>query len=95
MTWPEHFWRRVRAEADLEDVRLHDLRHTLASLPLRQGETVLAIGRLLGHRNPETTLKYIHLADTIVRDAAETVGAVLGQGTQLHPFDASSGRSSG
>ena len=77
MTWPEHFWRRARAEADLEDVRLHDLRHTLASLALRQGETVLAIGRLLGHRNPETTLKYIHLADTIVRDAAETVGAAL------------------
>ena len=38
---------------------------------------MLAIGRLLGHRNPETTLKYIHLADTIVRDAAETVGAAL------------------
>ena len=77
MTWLEHFWRRVRAEADLEDVHLHDLRHTVASLALRQGETVLAISRLLGHRDPETTLKYIHLADTMVRDAAETVGAAL------------------
>ena len=71
------------------------LRHTHASLALRQGETVLAIGRLLGHRSPETTLKYTHLADAMVMDAAETVGAVLGQGTQLHPFDASSGSSSG
>ncbi len=75
--WLDRFWTRVRAEADLYDARLHDLRHTHASLALRQGETVLAIGRLLGHRNAETTLKYIHFADAMVQDAAETVGAVL------------------
>ena len=75
--WLDDFWFRVRAEADLENVHLHDLRHTLAGLALRQGETVLAIGRLLGHRNPETTLKYIHLADAMVHEAAETVGAAL------------------
>ena len=40
-------------------------------------------------------LQYTHLADTMVHEAAETVGAVLGEGTQLHPFDAPSGRSSG
>ena len=75
--WLECFWKRVRAEAALEDVHLHDLRHTVASFALRQGETVLAIGRLLGHSRPETTLKYIHLADTMMREAAETVGAAL------------------
>ncbi len=78
VTWLDYFWHRIRAEADLEDIRLHDLRHTHASLALRQGETVLAIGRLLGHRKPETTLKYTHAADPMIRDAAETVGAVLG-----------------
>ena len=77
ISWLDWFWPRLRAEAALEDVRLHDLRHTVASLALRQGETVLAIGRLLGHRRPETTLKYIHLADAMVREAAETVGAAL------------------
>ena len=76
--WLDYFWHKVRAEAELGDVRLHDLRHTLASLALRQGETVLAIGRLLGHANPETTLKYTHPDDPMVMDAAETVGAVLG-----------------
>ena len=76
--WLDHFWRRVRAEAGLEDVHLHDLRHTTASLALRQGETVLAIGRLLGHRRAETTLKYVHFSDAMARDAAETVGAALG-----------------
>ena len=70
-------WRRVRADADLSDVRLHDLRHTYASMALAQGETVLTIGRLLGHRDPETTLKYIHLADSAVREAVDTVGATL------------------
>ena len=47
------------------------------SIDLRQGDTVLVIGRLLGHRNAETTLKYTHPADAMVMDAAETVGAVL------------------
>ena len=47
-------------------------------MALAQGETVLTIGRLLGHRNPETTLKYTHLSDAMVRDAADVVGAVLG-----------------
>ena len=76
--WLDRFWARIRAEADLRDVRLHDLRHTHASVALRQGETVLAIGRLLGHASAETTLKYTHPSDAMVIDAAETVGDVLG-----------------
>ena len=75
--WLHRFWRRVQAEAELPGVRIHDLRHTYASVALRGGESVLAIGRLLGHRKTETTLKYTHLADAMIMDAAETVGAVL------------------
>ena len=78
--WLSYFWNGVRVEAELDDLRLHDLRHAHASLALRQGETVLAIGRLLGHRRAETTLKYTHAADAMTREAAETVGAVLGGG---------------
>ena len=70
-------WQRMRAEADLRDVRIHDLRHTYASMALAQGETVLTIGRLLGHRDPATTLKYTHMSDLMVREAADTVGAAL------------------
>ena len=40
---------------------------------------MLTIGRLLGHKDPATTLKYTHLADTMVREAAETVGAALAE----------------
>ena len=70
-------WYRVRAEADLCDVRLHDLRHSYASMALVQGETVLTIGRLLGHNDPATTLKYTHLSDAMVREATDVVGAAL------------------
>ncbi|MDE0377859.1 MAG: tyrosine-type recombinase/integrase [Rhodospirillales bacterium] len=74
----DQLWYRVRAEAELHEVRIHDLRHTYASIAMAQGETVLTIGRLLGHRDPETTLKYTHLSDATVREAVDTVGAVLG-----------------
>ena len=73
----DEFWYGVRAEADLRDVRLHDLRHSYASIAMAQGETVLTIGRLLGHRDAETTLKYTHLAEATVRDAVDVVGAAL------------------
>ena len=72
------FWRQLRSEAGLRDVRLHDLRHGYASLALQHGETVLTIGRLLGHSDPDSTLRYIHLADRAVREAVDTVAPVLG-----------------
>ena len=70
-------WQRMRVEAGLRDVRLHDLRHSYASMAIAQGETVLTIGRLLGHRDPATTLKYTHMSDIMVHEAADTVGVVL------------------
>ena len=75
--WLDDFWSSARTEAVLADVRLHDLRHAYASFALRQGESVLAIGRLLGHGSAETTLKYIHFADAMAAEAAATVGAAL------------------
>lgn len=74
------FWRRLRTAADLPGLRLHDLRHSYASFALRRGETVLSIGRLLGHRDPATTLKYIHFADAMAREAVESVGIALAVG---------------
>ncbi len=76
----EYFWWRVREEADIADARLHDLRHTYASVAIMHGEAVLTTGRLLGHNSPETTLKYAHLTDRSVREAADTLGSILGKG---------------
>ena len=72
------FWREARTGADLPDVRLHDLRHTYASFALMYGETVLTIGRLLGHRDPATTLGYLHFNDTLAMQAVQTVADTMG-----------------
>ncbi|MDE0239702.1 MAG: tyrosine-type recombinase/integrase [bacterium] len=72
------YWRRARAEAGLENVRCHDLRHTYASVALAHGETVLTIGRLLGHSDPTTTLKYTHHSDASVHNAVELLSPELG-----------------
>ena len=73
-----NFWCRVRDEAEIQDARLHDLRHTYASIAVMQGETVLTTGRLLGHNAPETTLKYAHLSDDSVRRATDALAGILG-----------------
>ena len=73
----EHYWWKFRAEAGLDDVRLHDLRHTYASVALRSGETVPTIAKLLGHNDAATTLKYTHLNHTAIREAVEAIAPVL------------------
>lgn len=71
-------WRRIRAEAGLDDdIRLHDLRHTFASHAVMRGETLMMAGKLLGHRNPATTERYAHLADSFLLDAAERVASEI------------------
>lgn len=66
-------WRIVRQMAGIEDVRLHDLRHTYASLGAGLGMSLPLLGRLLGHSQPATTNRYAHLAQDPVRLAAETI----------------------
>ncbi len=76
----DRFWWRIRAEAGLNDVRLHDLRHSFASVALQNGETILTIGKLLGHGKASTTLRYTHLHDGAVREAIDAVAPVLSEG---------------
>ena len=66
-------WCKVRARADLADVRLHDLRHSFASRALALGESLPMIGRLLGHAQVQTTARYAHLAKESVKASAERV----------------------
>jgi integrase len=56
-------WYRLRAEAGLSDVRIHDLRHTYASYAAASGLSLPIIGALLGHTQPQTTARYAHLAN--------------------------------
>jgi integrase len=66
-------WRRVRKEAGLEDVRIHDLRHSFASIAVAGGASLPIIGALLGHRDTSTTQRYAHLSDNPLRSASELV----------------------
>ena len=75
--WLDGFWMQLRAEAGLDDVRLHDTRHSFASMALSSGETIRTVGRLLGHVNAATTLKYAHLSDATVRETVETLAPLL------------------
>ena len=84
--WLDPFWQHVRKEAGLEDLRLHDTRHSYASMALLSGETIRAVGRLLGHEKASTTLKYAHLSDTSLREAIDALAPVLsGRRTELWP----------
>lgn len=70
-------WARIRKKAELDDVRIHDLRHTFASHAIGAGSSLSMIGALLGHKQIQTTERYAHLADDPLRKAADTIGAVL------------------
>ena len=72
-------WRLVRARAGLDDVRLHDLRHSFASRALTLGESLPMIARLLGHARIQTTARYAHLARDAVKEAAARVAVGIGE----------------
>ena len=71
-------WYRVRRQAGIEDVRLHDLRHTHASHAVMNGVPVPVVSRLLGHSNVRMTLRYAHLGDRDIEAAAERIGQSIG-----------------
>ena len=84
-------WRRVRHEADLDDVRLHDLRHSFAAIGAGAGLGLPVIGALLGHTETSTTARYAHLAADPVRAANEAIGrriaaGLAGQSAEVVPL---------
>lgn len=70
-------WRRIRAAAGLDDVRLHDLRHSFASAAVAGGMSLPMIGALLGHSQPQTTARYAHLSADPLRAASETIAGQI------------------
>ena len=70
-------WRSVRERAGLEDVRLHDLRHTFASHAVLRGIPLPVVSIMLGHKRASMTLRYAHVGDRETENAAERVGAAI------------------
>jgi integrase len=68
-------WRRAREISGLNDVRMHDLRHSFASVAVSGGASLPIIGALLGHKDSATTQRYAHLSDDPLRAATEAIGS--------------------
>lgn len=71
------FWATICKTADVKDCRIHDLRHTYASILASAGLSLPIIGALLGHTQPNTTARYSHLFDDPLREATDRVGALV------------------
>lgn len=70
-------WDRVRRASGFEGLRIHDLRHTFASLALAKGASLPLVGKALGHANLRVTERYAHLTETAVRELVEVVSGVI------------------
>ena len=76
-------WTRIRERAGLNDVRLHDLRHSFASLLVNNGVPLYTVQKLLGHTQLKTTQRYAHLSEETLAEAAEVVGTAITPETAL------------
>ena len=72
-------WRKARKLAGIEDVRLHDLRHTFASQAAMRGIPLPVVARLLGHAQVQMTLRYAHVSDRDVEAAAARIGRAMAE----------------
>jgi integrase len=87
------FWAQVQKQCGLQDVRIHDLRHTFASLLVSGGASLEMIGKLLGHSQMQTTLRYAHLMDSPLRAGVDAVASAFRPKPRLvHDADDQGGR---
>jgi len=70
-------WRTVRKWAGVPDMRLHDLRHSVASDAIMNGVPLEVVGKMLGHKNYRTTQRYAHIADSALRDAVNLTSKTI------------------
>jgi len=90
-------WEHIRTASGLSGVRMHDLRHSFASVSAADGNSLFVIGKLLGHRQASTTERYAHLADHPVlhaadRTAKKIAAAMTGASAEIVPLTKRSGR---
>jgi integrase len=71
-------WNTARIRAGISDVRMHDLRHSFASLLVNQGRTLYEVQKILGHSQIKTTQRYAHLANATLVEAANAASRIVG-----------------
>ena len=72
-------WAKICQRAGLQGVRLHDLRHTAASIAVGQGASLPLVGKLLGHTQAQTTQRYAHVDIDPALRAANEIGSVVAE----------------
>ena len=77
----KHAWQTARRAARLPDLRIHDLRHSAASFMINAGIDLFAVGRVLGHADHKSTMRYSHLANDTLLAAVEAGAAGMTKGT--------------
>ena len=77
VTIVRHIWKKICKLADIDNVRVHDLRHTYASLAIHQGFSLPIISKMLGHTDTRTTERYAHLHDDPVNQAVDKIDQQL------------------
>jgi integrase len=70
-------WNTMRNRAALAHFRMHDLRHTFASLLINGGASLFLVQNALGHASPQTTMRYAHLAESTQRQAIQAAAAQI------------------
>lgn len=71
------FWLKLTSDLEMDGLRLHDLRHTSASILISAGHSVAEVGRVLGHTQSRTTERYTHLFDENQKRSAETLNGAF------------------
>lgn len=75
LTTIKHAWQKARHDAGLDDLRIHDLRHSAASFMINSGVDLFAVGKVLGHASYQSTQRYSHLANDTLLAAVEAGAA--------------------
>jgi integrase len=81
-------WQRIRGTARLPDVRIHDLRHSFASIAVSGEDSLYLVGKVLGHRQARTTERYAHLKDDPLRAVADRTADTIAAMLDAKPGDA-------
>lgn len=78
-------WKAIVAAVGVDEARVHDMRHTAASLLIEQGVPTSVVQEILGHADVRTTQRYVHVGSESARRATDAIGSAL-LGRALHPF---------
>lgn len=77
LTWVHKVWERIRNDAGMPGLRIHDLRHSHASFLVNSGRSLYEVQQVLGHSDPSVTMRYAHLSSKTMLEASNTASLMI------------------